>query len=172
MAVSPEPRNEEAKNRFGESISPDSVEEASVEKGPLHQPCDACTVCRDYCGNPVCKRCDQDFATMKESGMTLALGVGTLPSYTLCQVRRHNHAHSAWLVCGDDIYDATEYMNQHPGGTYSILRKAGGVEDCSKDLMFHSRNGRKIWKKYLIGKLRQCPGNAVCEQRRWWQFWM
>jgi hypothetical protein len=70
-------------------------------------------------------------------------------------------------------------MNSHPGGVESILRKAGGVQDCSKDLLFHSRAGMKVWKKFKVGKLRECK----CEKedsaddddemnQHWWMSWL
>eukprot|EP00980_Cylindrotheca_fusiformis_P001995 scaffold443_cov125-Cylindrotheca_fusiformis.AAC.44 len=90
--------------------------------------------------------------------------------FTMCQVRRHNNINSAWLLVGDKIYDATEYLHIHPGGKTSILRKAGGAYDCSEDFRFHSKSGRRLWQKFFIGKLRPCAGSP--EDRQWWQFWM
>jgi len=79
--------------------------------------------------------------------------------YTICQVRRHNTKESAWLVAGDTIYDATPYVNTHPGGVTSILRKAGGAEDVSRDLHFHSPTGKRMFQRYKIGKLRACAAH-------------
>ena len=91
--------------------------------------------------------------------------------FTRCQIRRHNTMNSAWLVAGDKIYDATKYLNQHPGGEASILKKAGGACDCTEDLKFHSKRGRKEWDKYFVGKVKPCPGSPD-ETRNWWMFWM
>lgn len=95
----------------------------------------------------------------------------TCKYYTICQIRRHATVNSAWLVAGENIYDATEYLHRHPGGMTSILKKAGGVCDCTEDLNFHSKAGRRLWKKYFIGKVKSCP-KSVQEHREWWQFWM
>lgn len=93
-------------------------------------------------------------------------------TYTICQVRRHCTAESAWLVAGDAIFDATEYMAHHPGGVDAILRKAGGVVDCTEDLLFHSRSGRMMWQKYMVGKLVPCTSKqGVVSTRPWWQLW-
>jgi cytochrome b involved in lipid metabolism len=93
----------------------------------------------------------------------------------MCEIRRHNTEQSCWLVAGDTIYDATSYISQHPGGATSILKKSGGVADCSEDLMFHSKNGRKVWKKYVVGKVKKCPGPDGSLQgdvdKHWWMFW-
>jgi cytochrome b involved in lipid metabolism len=93
----------------------------------------------------------------------------------ICQVRRHNHAESCWLVAGDTIYDATNYVAIHPGGTDSILRKAGGATDCTRDMQFHSKASKQMWKKYKVGQLRPCAclgGNSESEEDSgWWMFW-
>lgn len=90
--------------------------------------------------------------------------------FSMEEVKRHNTAESAWLVAGDKIYDATEYIRIHPGGERSILRKSGGVCDCTEDFLFHSKSGQKLWQKYYVGKLKLAPGSTA--DRLWWQFWM
>jgi cytochrome b involved in lipid metabolism len=121
------------------------------------QQCPVCPYCSDTCGD--------------------AVTCGTaLPSYTMCQIRSHNTAQSCWLVAGDNVYDATEYLALHPGGERSILKKSGGVYDCTEDIHFHSKKGKLVWNKYRIGKIRKCPGPrgtaANGEDRQWWMFWL
>ena len=101
----------------------------------------------------------------------------------MCQVRRHNHADSAWIVAHNHvIYDVTDYLKAHPGGADCILRKAGGVQDCAVDLAFHSKRGRKAWENYRVGTVRQCgePRDAIRKSLslspshpcHWWNaFW-
>jgi len=79
-------------------------------------------------------------------------------SFTLCEVKRHNKLDDCWIVAGPNVYDATTYLNDHPGGTNSILKFGGGRKDCLEDLMFHSANARVIWKRYKIGTLVKCEG--------------
>jgi hypothetical protein len=140
--------------------------------------CDACSDCPDTCGQPQCLPCTYKAKEAEHSCCPAVRGKDDKTgSYTMCQVRRHNHTESAWLVAGDTIYDVTSYMNSHPGGVDSILRKAGGAQDCSKDLLFHSREGIKAWKKYKVGKLRDCKcdqeDSAVDEEmiQQWWMAW-
>jgi cytochrome b involved in lipid metabolism len=141
--------------------------------------CDACPHCPDICCKPQCLPCTSKAEEAEYSCCPMIKAKEDKNcSYTMCQVRRHNHAESAWLVAGDTIYDVTSYMNSHPGGVESILRKSGGVQDCTRDLLFHSRAGVKVWKKYKVGKLRECK----CEQKdsvnsddetkqQWWMSW-
>ena len=102
---------------------------------------------------------------MKHRG---AMHCGCEPTYTMCEIRRHKTADSAWLVAGDYVYDATTYMQMHPGGEKSILRKCGGEVDCTQDMLFHSAKGQKLWKKYRIGKVKRC---GVSDDKLWWMFW-
>jgi cytochrome b involved in lipid metabolism len=89
--------------------------------------------------------------------------------YTRCQVRQHNHKDSCWLVADRYVYDATETIRTHPGGMDCILRKAGGREDCSMDIIFHSLRGREMWKRKRIGRLIECGEDDSPVQ--WWMFW-
>jgi hypothetical protein len=76
-------------------------------------------------------------------------------TYSTCEIARHNTEDSAWLVVGNDVFDVTKFLNQHPGGKESILRKSGGVVDCSKDFLFHSKRGRKLWRSCYIGRVQK-----------------
>lgn len=108
--------------------------------------------------------------------------------YTQCQVRRHNHKESAWLVAGDKIYNATVYLACHPAGESAILRKSGGVVDVTRDLEFHSKKGKQLFRTLEIGRLVPCPGGgsdgsiggrdkksssaaAPAQEGTWWEFW-
>lgn len=82
-------------------------------------------------------------------------------TYTMCQLRRHNHANSAWILVGNTIYDATPYIKGHPGGLETILRKTGGVTDCTEDLNFHSKRAQKEWRKFKVGNLCECSSRQM-----------
>jgi cytochrome b involved in lipid metabolism len=59
------------------------------------------------------------------------------------------------IICGNCIYDFTEYLNNHihPGGNIIIERLYNTGNDCSKDYKFHNKIARNIWNKYFIGYL-------------------
>lgn len=82
-----------------------------------------------------------------------------LQPITKCQLSQHNTLQSAWLLCGTTIYDATFYIQHHPGGVNSILRKSGGVVDCTRDLKFHTVKAVRMWKELEIGYLVPCNGS-------------
>jgi len=141
-----------------------SINKCTLKKLPCAYACDACPLCQETCDDRECLSCS-DAPYLVPSGFGRCV-----PSYTLCQVRRHCHAGSAWIVAGDTVYDITTYLQQHPGGTQCLLKKAGGASDCTVDLNFHSTRGRRVWKKYEIGKLRACS-NETDLARDWWMFW-
>jgi len=103
-----------------------------------HQPCDSKCLCPRI-----------SLSTMKREG-----------KFTICEIRKHNHVESCWLVAGNDVYDATDYLQRHPAGPECILRKAGGAQDCSEDIKFHSKAGKHIWKRCRIGQVQPC----TCQQ--------
>jgi cytochrome b involved in lipid metabolism len=163
----------------------DSLQEA-VFAQPLHDEnidsniCDACGYCDDVCEQSNCIACQSKSmpGSMLSSpcvSVNASTGHGDRfdrRSYTMCQIRRHNHKGSAWIVAGDSIYDATPYLTTHPGGVECLLRRAGGVQDCTRDLDFHSAHGKQMFKKCLIGKVRSCPRCSShiiksSEKQRW-----
>lgn len=139
-------------------------------------PCEACPYCADKCRDDTCKLCvHKSYMEITTPTCVPPPKSGALPTFTICQVRRHCTETSAWIVAGKDIYDVTDYLDRHPGGRACIWRKAGGVRDCTDDFQFHSKAGRKTWNRYKVGTLVPCPGHAAAaaqtQEKPWWQFW-
>jgi cytochrome b involved in lipid metabolism len=120
---------------------------------PQAEQCDACSCCDDVCELSECEGCASKRAQQQQPSAQRI-------RFTMCEVRRHNTTGSAWLLCGDTVYDVTSYLELHPGGKRSILRRCGGA-DCSSDMSFHSKGAQRQWKKYAIGKLVSC----ACESK-------
>ncbi|KAL7574343.1 hypothetical protein ACA910_008447 [Epithemia clementina (nom. ined.)] len=93
-------------------------------------------------------------------------------TFTPCQVRQHNHVRSAWIVVGREIYDITLYLSSHPGGVNSLLSRAGGVRDCTRDFKFHSKQGQQAWEQFRMGRLVDCESDAAAPPSRspWWMW--
>jgi hypothetical protein len=128
--------------------------------GSLHAPpaanasaapaCDACRGCADVCAASDCVPCG-----VKRGSARCASGV-----FTRCQVRRHVHETDCWLVAHGAVYDASAFVDSHPGGRRSILTHAG-QPDSSEDYDFHSAAGRKLWETMRIGEAQL---NLVCKE--------
>lgn len=152
-----------------ESCCMSSAETESVDTAEPRHPetCDACDFCDDCCVDTDCDSCRAKHLTND----LLCNRRSTVRYFTMCQVRRHNSLDSAWIVAGDTVYNATPVLQRHPGGVESILRKSGGVADCSRDIEFHSRKGKGMFRKLAIGKLRSCQCHQVEETKPWWALW-
>jgi Cytochrome b5-like Heme/Steroid binding domain len=130
------------------------------------QPKQLCWVCpfgQDTCqGENLCTDCDDRYHDGRIDKRMINFMSRTCPScdctraYSMCEIARHNTEESAWLVVGNDVFDVTRILHQHPGGKESILRKSGGVVDCTKDFLFHSHQGRKLWRSCYIGRVQKC----------------
>ena len=74
----------------------------------------------------------------------------------MADVKAHKSRDSAWLVIDGKVYDATKFLDSHPGGASTILSSSG--IDASDDFnSFHSDEARAILKQYYIGKLVSSP---------------
>lgn len=162
------------------SVEDEGTAFGTSHAGPQALPCDACQFCQDRCDDTTCCDCIakplQEDASLEVTQWPPCHTPRSLPQYTRCQVRRHNHEGSAWIVAGNNIYDVTESMHHHPGGTECLLRRAGGARDCTRDFEFHSARARKHLNRLLIGKLRPCPCEASTTAvgsrvKDWWVFW-
>lgn len=72
-------------------------------------------------------------------------------AYTWDDVRAHSTVKSCWLVVRDKVYDATLFLEQHPGGMEAILKHAG--TDATEDYDFHSPEAQRHWDALVIGRL-------------------
>jgi nitrate reductase (NAD(P)H) len=71
----------------------------------------------------------------------------------MTEVSKRNDEQSVWMVVKDKVYDATKYMDEHPGGPISILLAAG--QDATED--FQAVHSEKAWEKlqdFYIGPLQ------------------
>ncbi len=73
--------------------------------------------------------------------------------YTMAEVAKHNTEQDCWVVIGNEVYDVTKFLKDHPGGARAILLFAG--KDATDE--FDMLHDRKVIMKYApythIGKL-------------------
>ena len=116
-----------------------------------------------------CPSCLQRWAQEEAGGGTLC-AAAVVPSgacrrpqqvYTRCDVALHSTASDCWLVAHGVVYNVTEFIAKHPGGTQSIVRHAG--KESSEDFDFHCSSAQKLWGTYSIGRIAPCnPGDSSC----------
>ena len=69
------------------------------------------------------------------------------------EVARHNSATDVWIIVHDRVYDASSWVQHHPGGVDAIMNRAGGAQDASRDFDFHSPAARRQWRSLYVGEL-------------------
>ena len=75
----------------------------------------------------------------------------------LADVAQHNSSASCWVAIEGSVYDITQFVSQHPGG--SVILKACGTEASelfrTQDNIGpgHSDDARAILAEYQIGTL-------------------
>lgn len=131
----------------------------------IPESCDACPHCPDVCSLEHCADCSRKKVIYDKYYENNRLAKKGTAKYTLCQIRRHNCLKSPWIVAHGKVYDASEIVREHGGGTAAILKCAGGT-DSSKHFDFHSNNAKNIWRQSVIGRVMPCNGRDDRENRR------
>lgn len=79
-----------------------------------------------------------------------------LPTYTRKEVSEHyNHETRIWTTFRNGVYDITEFIKRHPGGSDKIILSAGGsLENFWEMYSFHKQpEVFKLLEKFRIGNL-------------------
>ena len=80
--------------------------------------------------------------------------VTTQSDYTMANVKKNNSAQSCWSVINGNVYNLTQWINSHPGGSTPI-RGICGVDGSSSFNGKHGRqsNPNETLSGYLLGPL-------------------
>ena len=66
---------------------------------------------------------------------------------------QHNKPEDAWISIEYKVYDITDYLPRHPGGT--LIRDALGTEATDLHLKYHNWvNVDYMLKDYYVGRLK------------------
>lgn len=57
------------------------------------------------------------------------------------EISKHNTINDCWIVINNHVFDVTNYLKRHPGGSKIILKFAG--KDCS-DIFFKIHGPKNI----------------------------
>eukprot|EP00166_Cyanidium_caldarium_P000953 ctg_1425.g442 len=70
----------------------------------------------------------------------------------MSEVEKHTKEDSAWIVVKGRVYDATKFLDQHPGGKAAIMMNTG--TDCTEDFSaIHSERAWNLLSRFYIGDL-------------------
>ena len=81
--------------------------------------------------------------------------VSTVKTATMAEVATHNSEASCWSVIDTSIYDLTEWISKHPGGSRSILRICGidGTEAFTRQ-HGSSKKAAAALENYYYGEVK------------------
>lgn len=88
----------------------------------------------------------------------------TLPTYTVAEVESHNSAKSCFVTIGRNVYDVTDFLDAHPGGSELVLEYAGkDIADILKDEASHTHteSAYEVLDDSLVGFLASANGTSA-----------
>jgi len=88
----------------------------------------------------------------------------TLPTFTAAQVASHSSAKSCFVTVGNKVYDVTDFLDAHPGGSDLVLEYAGkDVADILQDESSHahSESAYEVLDDSLVGFLAAPNGASA-----------
>ena len=79
-----------------------------------------------------------------------------MSTFTVTEVRQHNHRDSLWIIHDGKVYDMTDFVERHPGGRDLLQDEGGGdVTGLLSSAHPHQHSGTaySILHKFYIGDL-------------------
>ena len=71
----------------------------------------------------------------------------------MSEVEEHINGDSCWIVLHNNVYDVTNFLEEHPGGGEAILEQAGKDATDPFEDVGHSADARDLLPEYLIGQV-------------------
>merc|ERR1712113_1160764 len=78
--------------------------------------------------------------------LAVKLSLAFAMSVNASEIAQHASESDCWVIIGDDVYDVTKFLPDHPGGKKAIMLFAG--KDATEE--FDMLHDRKVIKKYGI----------------------
>jgi len=72
-----------------------------------------------------------------------------LKHYTFEEIGQHKSKDDLWMVAKGRVYDVTEFLKLHPAHLERIWKNR--YKDVTVDYKHHRPKQRDVWKRYLIG---------------------
>ncbi|XP_011207274.1 cytochrome b5 [Bactrocera dorsalis] len=78
---------------------------------------------------------------------------GEVKLYSREEISKHNSNKNTWMIIHNNVYDVTEFLNEHPGGEEVLIEQGGKEATENFEDVGHSSDAREMMKKYKIGEL-------------------
>ncbi|KAM0071069.1 putative cytochrome b5-like heme/steroid binding domain, cytochrome b5, heme-binding protein [Helianthus debilis subsp. tardiflorus] len=74
-------------------------------------------------------------------------------TFVFGDVSKHHKTDDCWVIISGKVYNVTQFMEEHPGGSEVILAATG--KDATEDFedTGHSDEAKELMGKYYIGKI-------------------
>nr|CAH7755847.1 unnamed protein product [Callosobruchus chinensis] len=92
----------------------------------------------------------------------------TTKQFALEEVKKHSDNKSTWVVIHNNVFDVTEFLNEHPGGEEVLLEQAGKDASEAFEDVGHSSDARDLMTKYKIGELIEADRKEVKSKNIEW----
>ncbi|KAI9709658.1 MAG: hypothetical protein M1812_007636 [Candelaria pacifica] len=80
---------------------------------------------------------------------------------TYSDVSEHSSKKDLYLVVHDKIYNASSFVDEHPGGEEVLLDVGGQDATEAFEDVGHSDEAREILEGLLVGNLKRAPGDPA-----------
>ncbi|OCL12331.1 cytochrome b5 [Glonium stellatum] len=81
--------------------------------------------------------------------------------FSYSDVSEHNTKKDLYVVVHDKVYNATSFVDEHPGGEEVLLDVAGQDATEAFEDVGHSDEAREILDGLLVGTLKRKPGDPA-----------
>ncbi|TVY36876.1 putative cytochrome b5, partial [Lachnellula occidentalis] len=84
-----------------------------------------------------------------------------LKEYTVQDILPHNTKKSLFVVIHDKVYDATDFVDDHPGGRQLLFDQGGNDATEPFDEVEHSSQAMEVLESIHIGSLKRRAGDSA-----------
>tara|TARA_Y100000816_G_C26004788_1_gene525097 strand:- start:84 stop:332 length:249 start_codon:yes stop_codon:yes gene_type:complete len=73
--------------------------------------------------------------------------------YSIEEISKHNTENECWVIIKNEVYNVTDFLDEHPGGKKAIMLYAGKDATEEYEMIHNPSIIKKYGKDYHIGRL-------------------